>query len=87
MKTLCFALLFALTACSRTVVSPTHQAVAPETIPPSPTVVLSPSPTSSLAPPRPATPVPRWVEYQPALASAIHPKDTGVLCEWDLQPI
>lgn len=76
-------LLLMLTACSQTVVSPTRQAVASETIPP-PTVVLSPSPTPSPTPVSTGTPVPRWVEYQSGLAGAFLPKETGVLCEWDL---
>ena len=77
MKTVCFGFLFVLTACSQTIVSPTRQAVASETIPPSPTVAASPSPTLALLPPPTGTPVPRWVDYQSALASAIHPKETG----------
>lgn len=83
-KTLCLALLFVLTGCSQPVVSPTRQPVASETNPPPPTAVLPPSPTPSLTPVVTGTPVPRWVEYQAALARAIHPDETGILCEWEL---
>ncbi len=84
MKTVCFALLFVLTACDQTTVSPLTQTIASKTIPPP--LKVAASPTLTLAPiPSPTdTPVPRWVEYQSALASAFYPKETGVLCEWDL---
>ena len=84
MKIACFGLLFVLTACNSTVVSPTTQAIASKTTLPPPAVAVSPSPTSAPPPPLTGTPVPRWVEYQSALASAFYPKETGVLCEWNL---
>ncbi len=86
MKTLCLALLFILTACTQTPVSPTVIVNSIKTTIPLPaaTIVSSPSTVHTPIVHLTTTPIPRWVEYESALANAILPKGIQGRCEWEL---